>query len=103
MHFEVYYVFYSQNSQNFYNMLRPKHVAKNFVIKIHHKHRVLFVGYLYITDLINAHKMEHIESSFEYYNPALTHVLSASSILPPNLCICSFIPGRKNFACISKT
>ena len=83
-------------------MFRPKHGGENFVNKIHHKHRVHFVRYLYIMDLINAGKMENIKSYFEYYTPALTHVLSAGSILPPNLWCCSFSPGRKNFAWISK-
>jgi len=63
---------------------------------------VLLVGYLRIMDLINARKMEHIKISFEHYTLALMNVLSPSSILPPNLCRYSFIPGRKNFACLSK-
>jgi len=35
------------------NMFRPKHVFKIFVNKIHNKHRMHFVGYLYVMDLIN--------------------------------------------------
>jgi len=39
--------------KNLKNMFRPKHVGKNlanFVNKIHNKHRMHFVGYLYIMD-----------------------------------------------------
>lgn len=79
MHFNVYYVLSSQNSSYTLNC-------------------ILLVMYIHVMDLITAHKVEHIKISFEHYSPALTHVLSPSSILLPNSCLSSFIPGRKYFA-----
>ena len=83
VHFNVYYVLSSQNSSYTLNC-------------------ILLVMYIHVMDLITADKMEHTKISFEYYSPALTHVLSPSSILPPNSCRSSFIPRKKYFACLSK-
>jgi len=40
----------------------PQHVGEHIVNKMHHKYWVAFVGYLYILDLINVQKTEHIKS-----------------------------------------
>jgi hypothetical protein len=37
-------------------------LVRTLVNKIHHKYLGAFVGYLYILDLINAWKMEHIKT-----------------------------------------
>jgi hypothetical protein len=40
---------------------RPKHIDENIMNKIHHKFCGVFVGYLYILDMIIAWKLEHIK------------------------------------------
>ena len=75
MHFNVYYVLSSQNSSYTLNC-------------------ILLVMYIHVMDLITAHKMEHTKISFEYYSPALTHVLSPTSLLPPIVIALSFQEGK---------
>ena len=48
------------------NMFQPEcwshHVGEHIMIKIQHKYRVSFVGYLYIFNPINVQTMEHIKT-----------------------------------------
>jgi hypothetical protein len=73
-----------------------RHVGDKNVIKIHHIHLGHFVGYLFIIDLINARKMEHINIQIRiaqvhtvtctYDNPfRRKHYTCHANIVLPNL------------------
>ena len=59
------------------NTIVTENVGEKSVIKIHHKQRSAFVGYLYIMDLIKAQNMELIKMFHAmFYNISIIQMIS---------------------------